>query len=92
MDTDEKVLPILDIDQKVPPIQDAAEKVTRTLHTAQRVPAFIFVFVVCSLFFLVLRVPFRYNLFVDVRTERRHGTCPYNCPHTCPHHAQRGPA
>ena len=51
--------PTLAIARKVPPILDTAEKVPRTLDTAQKVPGFLFVFVRCSLFFLVLRVPFR---------------------------------
>ena len=69
-----------------------AQKVPRTLDTAPKTTGFSFVFVLCSLVFLVLRVPSRSNLFVDVCTERRPRTCPYTCPHTCPHHAQRGPA
>ena len=59
LDTAQKVPPTLDTAQKVPPILDAAQKVPPTLDTAQKVPTFIFVFVLCSLFFLVLRVPLR---------------------------------
>ena len=59
LDTTQKVPPTLDIAQTVPPILDTAEKVPRTLDTAQEAPAVLFVFVLCPLFFLILRVPYR---------------------------------
>ena len=59
LDTAQKVPPTLDTAQKVPSTLDIAQKVPPILDTAEKVPAVLFVFVLCSLFFLVLRVPFR---------------------------------
>ena len=55
LDTGQKVLPRPDTAQKVPPILDTAQNVPPTLDTVQKVQAFLSVFVLCSLFFLVLR-------------------------------------
>ena len=58
IDTSQKAPPTLDTAQKGSVDAGYAQKVPPIQDTAQTVPASLFVLVLCSLFHLVLRVPF----------------------------------